>query len=354
MKMNKIIIPTVAIAMGAALVGSVSSTLAWYQYSTKAQAAYIGTSIGESENLEIKVKDGNGGWKWVTNAKSSDIEAILSDKLHNGSNMIPITPAVADEGNLGSTDALPAKFYKSVETGVGGVETYGNRYSADENYIQFDLYMRYRQTSYRTSTDNADANTFPAKAVNLVDLTIIDAAGQNGAKDDLYKAVRVHFSAPNGNSLVRSLFAADDSSDAASLTTATYGALDTDNDHKLDKRLGYEWETDLGDNIVYGIDGSEQSALNAHVATNFNNRLIGVIPQGNNPEFSVTITIWLEGWQKLSHTTNDNYDLGEQDDPTTENVDESRDAEDSAIWDPASYSNKQFKIGMRFQAVDVQ
>ena len=55
--MNKIIIPVAALAMGVALVGSVSSTLAWYQYSTKAQAAFIGTSIGESENLEIKIKD---------------------------------------------------------------------------------------------------------------------------------------------------------------------------------------------------------------------------------------------------------------------------------------------------------
>ena len=43
--MNKIIIPAAMLAVGVALVGSISSTLAWYQYSTKAQAAFIGTSI---------------------------------------------------------------------------------------------------------------------------------------------------------------------------------------------------------------------------------------------------------------------------------------------------------------------
>ena len=64
MKMNKIIIPAAMLAVGVALVGSVSSTLAWYQYSTKAQAAFIGTSIGQSENLEIKTGSGeNIRWK---------------------------------------------------------------------------------------------------------------------------------------------------------------------------------------------------------------------------------------------------------------------------------------------------
>ena len=51
---NKIIVSTLALAMGAALAGSVSGTVAWFQYSTRAQAAFIGTSAHCSEMLEIK------------------------------------------------------------------------------------------------------------------------------------------------------------------------------------------------------------------------------------------------------------------------------------------------------------
>ena len=62
------------LAVGVALVGSVSSTLAWYQYSTKAQAAYIGTSVGKSENLEIKKVDGT----WVSSLLASDIQDLIN------------------------------------------------------------------------------------------------------------------------------------------------------------------------------------------------------------------------------------------------------------------------------------
>ena len=54
MKTHKIIISTLALAMGAALAGSVSGTVAWFQYSTRAQAAFIGTTAHCSEALEIK------------------------------------------------------------------------------------------------------------------------------------------------------------------------------------------------------------------------------------------------------------------------------------------------------------
>ena len=60
MKMNKIIIPAAMLAVGVALVGSISSTLAWYQYSTKAQAAFIGLVpkvLGDIENSAQRLSE---------------------------------------------------------------------------------------------------------------------------------------------------------------------------------------------------------------------------------------------------------------------------------------------------------
>ena len=50
---KKIIVSTLAVAMGAALVGSISGTVAWYQYSTRVTAQMSGTSAGTSRNLQI-------------------------------------------------------------------------------------------------------------------------------------------------------------------------------------------------------------------------------------------------------------------------------------------------------------
>ena len=59
MKMSKvkITVGALAVAAVASLVGSVSGTLAWYQYSTRVSAAMIGTAAKCSENLKIRIYD---------------------------------------------------------------------------------------------------------------------------------------------------------------------------------------------------------------------------------------------------------------------------------------------------------
>ena len=329
MKMNKIIIPAAALAMGVALVGSVSSTLAWYQYSTKAQAAYIGTSFGESENLEIKIKRNNQD-AWVSKADSDDIKTLIADDV--GTNVIPVTPAVAaNDGNLANNVALPTNFYNSVETGVGGRDSYGtNRYAAAENYIQFTMNVRYKQNKYTTSS----TTQYVEKDIKLIDLTIVDTASTG----DLYKAVRVHFSTSAGNSL----FLRNNDSNDETVSTNTFGKLDTDSSGKLDTGWSYEWEN--SSEVVYGIQDSAQTAYNANYNNGVLNHYIGTTTSGSGEGLAITVTIWLEGWQKLDGTPANNYDAGDA------NANPARDAAPSAMWDPTVYTNKQFKIGMRFQA----
>ena len=342
-KISKIVVPTLAIAMGAALVGSVSSTLAWYQYSTKAQAAYIGTSVGNSENLEIRVKDGapvnnQQNYKWVSNAKSADIAQLVSEGY--GTNVIPVTPATLASYD-GTADALPTitnnnvvdKFYSGVETGVAG---YGKA-ATDANYVQFKLNVRYKKTG--------DAVSYEEKALKLVDLTIVS---DNATVDnDLWKAVRVQISSshktgeqqkidPQTNEPMvdgnndpimedvfdnyNSLLARDSQTKIAPITdntdpeyaanqaqkyvlTDTSANLDTDNNGELDQAWKYEWEDNSA--VVYGgATGSQQKAINA--AYGDLDQKVAVIPADAENGVELTVTIWIEGWQKLEHFPNGN------------------------------------------------
>lgn len=325
MKMNKIIIPAAMLAVGVALVGSISSTLAWYQYSTKAQAAYVGTSVGQSENLEIQKKD----TKWASNLPSSEVEKLAGANV-KAKNLIPVTPRIAGDGNLGKDAALSATtFENSIETGVAG---YGEqRGDVETNFVQFTLKIRYKKTD--------SAVSYEAKKLKLVDLTIGDStANAQVNQGDLYKAIRVHFSAGESNRLYANNGVAADET----ITTATYGFLDTGNNNAYDKNLGYEWEDQSQQNVIYGIENSQQVAYNTSYSDGDASNLdweIGQLP-ATEEGLAVTVTIWLEGWQKLSGMP-------------TPNADATGESPTSAMWDPQKYVNKKFNVGMRFQAVDV-
>lgn len=346
-KISKIIVPTLALAMGAALVGSVSSTLAWYQYSTKAQAAYIGTSVGETENLEIKTFDNQNNPVWKSNLKSTDVDALTNG---TGTNVLPITPALtAASASFANNAALPEHFFNSVNRGVAGFDTYGTRYADSTNYVQFKLNIRYNNTALGNNTAK-----YEQKVLKLVDLTIVDTAGENDGVGDLYKAVRVHISVPSANNSSNNFLFARDSQEPievsdqnaarANVDTATSGTLDTDNDGHMDTEWGYEWET-KGE-VVYGVENSQQSAINAAYGTL--NKQLGYLPSSTEGDthysataangLELTVTIWIEGWQKLSGVPTGNAEVA---------------AASSAMWDPATYVNKEFKVGLRFSAEDI-
>ena len=304
---KKIIVSALALAMGATLAGSISGTVAWYQYSTRAQAAYIGTSVGLSENLEVKTSAST----WKRELTSTEIDAALGS---TGSEMVPVTT-----GDLDKDDAVPAAtaFYANPEYGMAGYSTWTNATAA--NIAQFTLNFHYKKTSASGGTA-----TYEAKKLNLINLTIVDESGA-----DLYKAVRVHFAAGSNYNL----FARDSQTDVASpadIDTATYGNLDTGNNGVYDKTEGYEW--DDRDTVVYGDADTHQIANNAgKTGLAF---YLGDLP-ANETGLAVTVTIWLEGWTKLSSIPANNADTGT-----------------SAIWSPQTYINKAFKVGMRFGVAD--
>ena len=106
MKLNrKIIIPAFTLLVGTALAGSAASTVAWYQYSTRANVSYIGTSAGTIGNLQLRIKGG----EWGTNLRIQDVEDyLLSENI--GQEVEPITP-----GSLAKNDSLKQSAWKEVE-----------------------------------------------------------------------------------------------------------------------------------------------------------------------------------------------------------------------------------------------
>ena len=304
---KKIIVSALAIAMGATLAGSISGTVAWYQYSTRAQAAYIGTSVGLSENLEVKTSAST----WKRELTSTEIDTA---KGSTGTVMNPVTT-----GALAKNEDVPAatNFYANPEYGMSGYSTWTKATAA--NVVQFTLNFHYKKTDA-----SGGAATYVAKKLNLINLTIVDESGA-----DLYKAVRVHFA----SGTKYNLFARDSQTDVASpsdITTDTYGNLDTGNNGVYDQTEGYEWDT--RSTVVYGDDDTHQVANNAG-KTDLAFYLADI--PASEAGVAVTVTIWLEGWTKLSSIPSGNADTGT-----------------SAIWSPQTYINKAFKVGMRFGVSD--
>ena len=331
MKMNKkIIVSTLALAMGAALAGSVSGTVAWFQYSTRAQAAYVGTTAHCSEMLEIQATavDGNpteNGWK--TELSASDIADAYSG---TGSLLAPITAGAIDK-----TDALPDDLYSNPIYQHFAYSTWQK--ATVENYVQFDLHLRVK--------DINTTEAYLAKDVYLQDLSIVSLNAAGDAEDttsDLYKAVRVHFAYGSSNAL----FACDKTS-TSDIQTSVSANLDLNNDGEFDSEAAYsEWQT--SEVKPYGGDeGDKQVAYNVKQSGLFADDSDPTLPSTKigslgslgatttSANVKITVTIWFEGWQELDADA----DVAEG---VTDN------AQDAQVWDPATYVAKKFGVGMRF------
>lgn len=362
MKMNKtkIIVPALALAMGAALAGSVSGTVAWFQYSTRAQAAYIGTTAHCSEMLEIQATavgadPAANGWKGEL--KASDVATAIGSA--SGTKLSPITSGVLaknsalnkvvttpDDPSTTDVDETvygddPAFYANPIYQHFGYNEW--EKATAD-NYAQFDLHFRVKDVN------GEDTDKLLTKEVYLTNLSIVSL--KEGAStdtvttdddNDLYKAIRVHLSSEDKNALLANNGAA--AASAADIETVVGANLDLNNDGEFDTTAAYsDWET--GTVTAYGgASTDKQVAYNVNKASTFANDSDPAIPSGNvgdigsfgetseSEELVITVTIWIEGWQGLEEQA------------TATGTDN---AQDPQVWDPATYIAKKFGVGMRF------
>ena len=337
MKMNKksIIVPALALAMGAALAGSISGTVAWFQYSTRAQAAFIGTSAHCSEMLEIKSLGPT-----ATDYKSELDSSEVKNMSGYGTDLQPISSGAY------TLDAAiaPANFYKNPIYQIDNSTYWGA--AANANFVQLQFNIRLRDV-------NASDGWLTGHNLYLTDLSIVslNAGGTEvDGSNDLYKAIRVHIASGD----YHKTFAADGVGTNATVVTDTHGQLDLNNDGKLDTTARYEWGA-AGTVINYGGTEAQQTVNNASKSGMFANDtdptaiasnagtagLIGSIP-ADATGITVTVTMWIEGWTKLQTPPTGNYD----NDPNGDG--DSADKQNSPVWDPATYIGKKFGVGFRF------
>ena len=267
--LHRIVIPTLSICLGAAIVGSISGTVAWYQYSTRVSTAYLGTTAGTAGNLKLRIK---GTDSWVNSLTKEDIAKYLDDNSL-GQNITPITAS-----NLGADDAIKvydAKanptdesiikplFFKNPVRGFEERVDYSSSswLKADESmYVQIPLEVAFIE--YDGIKKGEEDKEYLAKDVYISDL-LIQEDWQNtndseNLKKDLSSAIRVHVSSSykedNEGQLVNKSFNRLISKNGGSILTEGY--LDLDGDDRDDTYVD-------GDRAAqYGFGDSSTIAAN--------------------------------------------------------------------------------------------
>ncbi len=320
MKKNRLIVPALSLLVGATLAGSISGTIAWYQYSTRANGAYLGMAGGTTGNLQLRLDGG----EWLTRLTKNDIASYLAAN-NLGQKVQPIT-----SGDMDKDDALPADFYRNPIAGKG---EYSKWEKADEsNYVSLPLELRFVER-------NGSGENNVAKDVYLSDLYIAADDANGTVKKDLSDAIRFHVASDDGINQINRLISKNGGS------IAVNGKLDLDGDGELDQtytgnKYGFGDGNQLVD-VVYGegnqvayaakvedgllVKTNEDDLDLDELELNGASKSIGKTLASSSEYLKVNITIWVEGWQEFAN---------------------------SPIWD-ADYIDSQFDIGFEF-ATDIE
>jgi len=320
MKKNRLIVPALTLLAGLTLAGSISGTIAWYQYSTRANGAYLGMSGGTTGNLQLRLDGG----EWLTRLTKNDIASYLAAN-NLGQKVQPIT-----SGDMDKDDALPADFYRNPIAGKG---EYSKWQKADEsNYVSLPLELRFVER-------NGSGENNVAKDVYLSDLYIAADDANGTAKKDLSDAIRFHVASDDGVNQINRLISKNGGS------IAVNGKLDLDGDGELDQaytgnKYGFGDGNQLVD-VIYGegnqvayaakvedgllVKTNEDDLDLDELELNGASKSIGKTLASSSEYLKVNITIWVEGWQEFAN---------------------------SPIWD-ADYIDSQFDIGFEF-ATDIE
>lgn len=300
---KKSVVAALSLVAVASTLGSVAGTVAWYQYSTMSTAAINGINAGVSTNLKIAVGAVTETTSWKSDLQISDIQTYLTSKQKNVSDLKPITTGGFERDKALDT----SKLYSHPVYQHFGYEDWQMATASD--YITFPISLKI-EDSRKTNETIGNRDVF------LQDLKFVKGTGNT----DITDAVRVHFSCGNTNMLL--------SKNGGSINT--FGKLDLNKDGKEDYHSGiYEFDSDAAKAaVVYGTDGSTQTAykLDNVKATDEKGVLtggqaIGTITSGGTLTITITVTVFLEGWQELgteqkkssiwnTDTINNTFNLG--------------------------------------------
>ena len=364
---NKIIVSALALAIGGSLAGSVGSTIAWYQYSTRANVSFLGQATGISGNLQMRFQGQTNESDWKNTLTYAEIADYIANNQGN-KDLQPIT-----FGAMTKDAALPAKAY--IQPAAGAKAMVNWKQATAKNYATIPLQLRFAKRDgvlvNNKDQENVEKDVYLTKALLQADAS--NATNENGAKQDMSSALRIHIhaykSTDEENTKIDKLISKEGGK------TATSGKLDLDGDGNPDKKyandsdeFGFTTSAEPTE-ILYGDDGVQDTYAASDVAgshtyvdaegnssnettvpalatgkdSNGDNVLkltnltypnsetskkIGKVEAGEDAYLNVDITIWVEGWHKLS-----NHGSPE---------------EFSSIWDAAQYAGSKFNIGLQF------
>ena len=255
---KKVIIPALSTCLGIALVGSISGTVAWYQYSTRTNVAYLGTSAGASGNLQLRIK---GQEKWTDRLTPDMVKAYL-DGQGEASKVQPIT-----FGGVDKDAALPNDAYLNPVPGNGPYEQWIK--ASKKNYVSLPLELRYVDRDGIKGENSEEDAECVAKDVYISDLLIQeDYTNAENERKDLSDAIRVHISSYEAETVVTP---GENEGDEPTVehnkknainrlisqnggTTVVFGELDINGDGEKDKAF-------TGDKYGFGPNNQEEVVL---------------------------------------------------------------------------------------------
>lgn len=295
---NKYIVVALTGAIGVALVGSVAGTYAWYQYSTKATAHFLGTSASTTENLQLSLGINNTAETasvalWKSDLTPTDIVRYLEDHTTDPSVSI-VTPITF--GGFDKDAAIPPISPKANPLyQYNMLEKWEDAKTSD--YVAFPITLRVRDGEGSLNKD---------RPVFLSDLTL--KSTESGGR--LADALRIQFSATDSASAKTNTLVSKNGD-----TLYTTGWLDVNGDGRYDRA---RYEGDDKTPLLYGegttISG-ETGVLTSFkagdilvgdngkgkIVTSGTSRSLGTIKADGY--LTINVTIWLEGWQKYEGNT---------------------------------------------------
>lgn len=376
---RNLVIAGMGAAMISAAVGSIGGTVAWFQYNTRATAAYTGAAAKCTENLQIRIYDASliGSelpyadanayktvYKWGSEISTKDIENFIKVKRGHwdsigsewvieptDTSLYPVT-----SGNL-AADKVATTLYGNPDKAYAR-EDYATWDPAGlDKYVEIPLQFRLLDVNGENAASGK--RNYISKSLYLSDLDISAKTVDN--KKDITNALRVSFKDNAAPSIERtfSLHGTD---------VDVHGKLDLEPDGTLDyvyvdengSEVTYDYQaheatpgTKDTREVDYGgekINGEFPVAKSTKISTfvadvsgekkyapvgdAFGTLVAGTDDTADNLWYTVTMRIYLEGWQKLEgYATN---------------------TEDSTLWSDLKYVGSQVNVGMTFNVAAIK
>ena len=171
---KKVVVSVLALAMGAGIAGSISGSIAWYQYSTRTTAQLQGVSAGTTRNLQLRIKKNGLGAEegWLQDLSVEDLNTYLGidstdDEKPDVLKLNPVTNQTTGNAKDAALTGFKGHPVYQYPTLPDAAQTIGEGEEKVWNYVTIPL-------QFRLVDNNGSGDKLVAKNVYLVDANFND------------------------------------------------------------------------------------------------------------------------------------------------------------------------------------